>query len=50
MLQTLNVDGKGGQHLQDSVEKNPAAKTSLARGDVLEVGGQFELLELVNQC
>jgi len=50
VLQTLHVNGEGGEHLQSTIEKNPPAKTSLAWRDVLEVGGQFELLELVDQC
>lgn len=50
VLQTLDVDRKGGQHLQYGIEKSPPAKTSFAWCDVLEVGGQFELLEFVDQC
>lgn len=49
MLEAVDVDGQGGQDLQDAIEKHPPAQAGFARCEVLEVSGELELFEPIYQ-
>ena len=49
MLERLDVYAQRGEHLQYTVEQDPPAETGLAGRAILEVGGELEVLELVDQ-
>jgi hypothetical protein len=49
VFEAVDVDGYGGEDLQDGVEEDPAAEAGFAGCGGLEVGGHFELLEFVDE-
>lgn len=49
VLEGLDVDGEGGEDLEDAVEEDPAAEAGFAGGGIFEVGAELELLELVDE-
>jgi hypothetical protein len=49
VFEAADVDGEGGENLENAVEEDPAAETGFAGCSMFEVGSHFELFEFVDE-